>query len=308
MKKALSDNEINNVKTTTELKSQLELAVKEMSARTADIGAKADSLSEALTGRPKVQGCWGENLLDDILSKEGFERGLHYDREVTGEDLSRPDFVFHFYDGMEKKDLVVDSKVSLTAFVEYMNADSEEDRKTALDKHLKSVKKHIDELSGKNYASKIDKSKRFADYVIMFMPVDMAYRAAIDADYTLWQYAYSKGVVIATEQTIMPFMKVIRLTWNKYSQDSNVMEIMQAADAIVERVGLFYDSYKELGRRLKAVYGEYNKGIIKLEDKGPSITTSARKLIKLGAKRAQGKELLVPEEHLLLSEEEEIGL
>jgi len=305
MKKALSDNEKQNIQTTTDLKATLENAVKSMGEKTADIGAKADNLSEALTGRPKLQGCWGENLLDDILAKEGLEKGLHYDREVAGEDKSRPDFVFHFMDGMDKKDLVVDSKVSLTAFVDYVNAKTEEEKKDALSRHIKSIKKHIDELASKDYAKKIDAGKRFADYVIMFMPIDMAYRVAVDEDYSIWQYAYSKGVIISTEQTIMPFLKIIRLTWNKYSQDKNIFEIMSAADSVIERVGLFYEAYQEMGKKLKATMKAYNEGVVKLKDDGKSITTSAKNLIKLGAKRKNGKELAIPEDILSMDGDEE---
>lgn len=307
MEKAMQDNAKEHLTTTTDLKAKLEQAVKDMSEKTSAVGAKADSLSEALTGRPKVQGCWGENYLDDILSREGLVNGTHYTREAANEDQSRPDFVFHFKEGTEGKDLVVDSKVSLTAFVNYMNAESEEEREAFLQEHLKSVRKHIDELSGKDYARKVDKSRRFADYVLMFMPVDMAFRAALDKDPMLWQDAYSKGVLIATEQTIMPFLKVIQLTWNKYHQDTNILEITKAAEDMIERVGLFYDSYKDLGTKLKAVCKEYNAGINKLEDGGRSITTSARKVMQIGIRRSKGKEFTVPEQQVFLSESDELS-
>lgn len=302
MQKAMEDNAKDHIKSTAELKESLAQAVKEVGEKTADVGAKADSLSEALTGRPKVQGCWGENYLEDILSREGFIKGTHYDREVANQDLSRPDFVFHFKDGLEQKDLVVDSKVSLTAFVEYMNTDDEELKKTHLRSHVQSIRKHIDELVKKDYSSKIDKNRQFADYVLMFMPVDMAYRVAVGEAPLLWQEAYRKGVLIATEQTIMPFLKIMQLTWNKYRQDTNFLEITKAAEEMIERVGLFYDSYKDLGTKLGAVCKEYNLGIVKLEDSGRSITTSARKVIKIGAKRAKGKELTVPEDKVYLAE------
>lgn len=307
MEKAMKDNAREHLESTTTLKAKLEQAVKEMGEKTSAVGAKADTLSEALTGRPKVQGCWGENFLDDILSREGLVNGTHYTREVANEDLSRPDFIFHFKEGTEQKDLVVDSKVSLTAYVSYMNAQTPEEKDLALSEHLKSVKKHIEELARKDYSRKIDKSRRFADYVLMFMPVDMACRVALDKDPLLWQDAYQKGVLIATEQTIMPFLKVIQLTWNKYQQDTNIAEITKAAEDMIERVGLFYDSYKELGTRLKAVCKEYNAGINKLEDSGRSITTSARKVMQIGAKRAKGKELAVPDRQVFLTEEDEVS-
>ena len=146
MEKAMKDNASSHLETTAKLSEQLKNAVKEMQEKTSDVGRKADTLSEALTGKPKVQGCFGENFLDAILAGEGLQEGTHYTREAANEDLSRPDFVFHFKDGYEEKDLVVDSKVSLTAFVDYMNATTPEEKSAALDRHIKSVRKHIEEL------------------------------------------------------------------------------------------------------------------------------------------------------------------
>ena len=300
MEKAMKDNASSHLETSTKLSEQLKQAVKEMQEKTSDVGRKADTLSEALTGKPKVQGCFGENFLEAILAGEGLEEGKHYTREAANEDLSRPDFVFHFKEGLEQKDLIVDSKVSLTAFVEYMNASSEEEKAVALDRHIKSVRKHIDELARKEYAKK--NARSFADYVLMFMPRDMAFRVALEADPMLWQEAYKKGVLIATEQTIMPFLKIMQLTWNKFQHDTNTQRITQAAQNMIDRVGSFYDSYAELGRKLKAVFGEYNKGVAKLQDNGQSITTSARQVISLGVRRSKGKEFTVPEEMVEIGE------
>ena len=302
MEKAMRDNATSHLETTTKLSEQLKNAVKEMQEKTSDVGRKADTLSEALTGRPKVQGCFGENFLEAILAGEGLEEGKHYSREAANEDLSRPDFVFHFKEGLEQKDLIVDSKVSLTAFVDYMNASSQEEKAAALDRHIRSVRKHIEELARKEYAKK--NARSFADYVLMFMPRDMAFRVALEADPMLWQESYKKGVLIATEQTIMPFLKIMQLTWNKFQHDTNTQKITQAAQNMIDRVGSFYDSYTELGRKLKAVCGEYNKGITKLQDNGQSITTSARQVISIGVRRSKGKEFTVPEEVLEINDPE----
>jgi DNA recombination protein RmuC len=293
MRKAMKDNETSHVETTAKLSKQLEQAVREMTEKTSDVGKKADSLSEALTGRPKVQGCFGENFLNDILIREGMKEGEQYTREAANADKSRPDFVFHFKDGLDEKDLIVDSKVSLTAYVEYMNAETEEERATALDKHVKSVRKHIEELSAKDYTRKTDRS--FADYVLMFMPMEMAYRTALAADPMLWQDAYQKNVLIVTEQTIIPFLKIMHLTWNKYRHDTRIHEITVAAQNMVDRVADFYDQYTDIGDKLKEVAKAYNKGAIKLRPGGRSITTSANQVIDLGAKLSKKKELSVPE-------------
>ena len=300
MEKAMKDNASSHIETTAKLSEQLKQAVKDMQEKTSDVGRKADTLSEALTGRPKVQGCFGENFLEAILAGEGLEAGKHYSREAANDDLSRPDFVFHFKEGLEQKDLIVDSKVSLTAFVDYMNASSEEEKTSALDRHIRSVRKHIDELARKEYAKK--NARSFADYVLMFMPRDMAFRVALEADPMLWQEAYKKGVLIATEQTIMPFLKIMQLTWNKFQHDTNTQKITAAAQNMIDRVASFYDSYAELGRKIKAVCGEYNKGITKLQDNGQSITTSARQVISIGVRRSKGKEFTVPEEMVEIGE------
>jgi DNA recombination protein RmuC len=129
-----------------------------------------------------------------------------------------------------------------------MNAENPEDKKEALDRHIKSVRKHIEELSRKEYAKK--RAKSFADYVLMFMPRDMAFRVALEAEPLLWQEAYQKNVLIATEQTIMPFLKIIQLTWNKFQQDTNTQKITVAAQNMIDRVGAFYDAYTDLGKKL----------------------------------------------------------
>ena len=293
MQKAMKDNETSHVETTAKLSKQLEQAVRDMTEKTSDVGKKSDTLSEALTGRPKVQGCFGENFLNDILVREGMKEGEQYTREAANADRSRPDFVFHFKDGLDEKDLIVDSKVSLTAYVEFMNAATEDERKAALDKHVKSVRKHIEELSAKEYTKKTGKS--FADYVLMFMPMEMAYRAALAADPMLWQDAYQKNVLIVTEQTIIPFLKIMHLTWNKYRHDTKIHEITIAAQNMVDRVADFYDQYIDLGQKLAEAGKVYNRGIIKLRPGGKSITTSANQVIGLGAKLSKGRELNVPE-------------
>lgn len=302
MRKAMKENEESHIKNTTELSQQLKNAVEDMKKETTNIGSKADTLSEALTGKPKVQGCFGENFLESILNNENLVKGLHYTREDVNDDRTRPDFVFHFKDGLEEKDLIVDSKVSLTAFVNYMNAGTEEERQTALNEHYRSVRKHIDELASKEYAKK--NAKSFADYVLMFMPRDMAFRVALEKDPMIWQYAYGKNVLITTEQTIIPFIKIIQLTWNKYQHDTNIIEITKAAENMIERVGAFYDSYKDLGKKLNAVTREYNSGIIKLRDGGASITTSARQVMKIGVKREKNKEFSIPSDEVGLIPEE----
>jgi len=294
MKEAMAKNAESHVQKNTELSKQLEQAVKEMQEKTNSIGIKADELANALSSKPKFQGCFGESFLEDILAQEGMEPGKHYEREKANDDQSRPDFVFHFKEGLDQKDLIVDSKVSLTAFVRYMNAKTDAEREEALNDHLTSINLHVTELVRREYARKVSEKNLFADYVLMFMPYDAAYRVAIDRDPLLWQNAYNKGVLIVTEQTIVPFLKIMKLTWNKYQHDANMIEIEKAATNMIDRVGAFYDSYTVLGKKISAVCKEYNMGVVKLQDHGPSITTAAQQVMKFGVKRTKGKELEIP--------------
>lgn len=303
MQNAMDSNAREHLKSNTELRSQLEQAVKEMQERTTDIGSKADNLSLALTGKAKIQGCWGENLLDSILQREGLIKGLHYTREEANDDRTRPDFIFHFREEGIDKDLIVDSKVSLTAYTAYMNATNLDEKEQYLIEHIRSIRKHIAELSAKDYARKIDPEKRFAGYVLMFMPIDMAMRVALDKEPLLWQEAYEKNVVIVTEQTVTPFLKIVEMTWNHAMQEDNNREIMKAAEEMIERVGQFFDSYSDLGEKLRVVCNEYNEGVKKLREGGHSITTSAKKVVRIGVRRDKNKKLAAPTKVIDYNEE-----
>ena len=303
MQDAMDSNAREHLKSNTELRSQLTQAVKEMQERTTDIGSKADNLSLALTGKAKMQGCWGENLLDSILQREGLVKGLHYTREEANDDRTRPDFLFHFREEGIDKELVVDSKVSLTAYSAYMNATDSQEKEQHLAEHIRSIRKHIAELSAKDYARKISPERRFAGYVLMFMPIDMAMRVALDKEPLLWQEAYEKNVVIVTEQTVTPFLKIIEMTWNHAMQEDNNREIMKAAEEMIERVGQFYDSYSDLGEKLRIVCNEYNEGVKKLREGGHSITTSAKKVVRIGVRRDKNKKLNAPTKVIDYNEE-----
>ena len=303
MQQAMDSNAREHLKSNTELRSQLEQAVRDMQERTSDIGSKADSLSLALTGKAKMQGCWGENLLDGILQREGLIKGMHYTREETNDDRTRPDFLFHFREEGCEKVLIVDSKVSLTAYTAYMNASEPKEKEQCLNEHVRSIRKHIAELAGKDYVRRVAPEQRFVDYVLMFMPIDMAFRTALDKEPTLWQEAYEKNVVIVTEQTVTPFLKIIALTWNRALQEDNNRELMKAAEEMIERVGQFYDSYRSLGDKLRIVCNEYNEGVKKLRENGHSITTSANKVVRMGIRREKNKKLGPPAQVLDFSGE-----
>ena len=163
-----------------------------MHATTASLGAEAEKLSRALQTGPKIQGDFGEMKLNDLLDKFGFTKGVEYDvqytmRDAKGNvihnddtnDMMRPDVVLHYPD---HKDVIIDSKASLTAFINYVNAETDDERRKALDEHVKSVRRHVDELSAKNYAKYSMEGGTTLDFVIMFVPQEAAMQLAVSAD------------------------------------------------------------------------------------------------------------------------------
>ena len=195
MKKSMDDNRESFTRSTASLSEQL----RQMHATTTSLGAEAEKLSKALQTGPKVQGDFGEMKLNDLLDKFGFTKGVEYDVQYTmrdskgnvirnddTDDMMRPDVVLHYPD---HKDVIIDSKASLTAFIGYVNAESDDERKRYLDEHVKSVRRHVDELSAKSYGKYSMEGGTTLDFVIMFVPQEAAMQLAVSADATLWNYA-----------------------------------------------------------------------------------------------------------------------
>ena len=197
-RKAVEENREKEVELNTALRTELS----RMAEETRKIGLDADNLAKALKGEQKTQGNFGEFLLEDLLNRSGLVKGVHYESQGTIRDDAgnavtnelnkkmRPDVIIHYPDG---KDLILDSKVSLTAYVDYMNAENESDRKNALARHVLSVRKHVDELDMKNYSSYLRLADRETiDFVIMFIPNEGPFRLAMTEAPSLWDEAFRK--------------------------------------------------------------------------------------------------------------------
>ena len=180
--------------------ASLEKAIEEVMKRTVEIGAEADKLAHALRNENKTQGNWGEMILDELLESQGLKEGVHYEKQVTLRDRSGkailneetgrrmiPDTILHYPDG---KDAVIDSKVSLTAFVDYQNAETDEERAEALQRHVRSVRQHVAELARKDYSAYIKSPRQALNYVIMFVPNEGALQLALSEAPDLWRDAF----------------------------------------------------------------------------------------------------------------------
>lgn len=299
MKKSMDDNRESFTRSTASLSEQL----RQMHATTTSLGAEAEKLSKALQTGPKVQGDFGEMKLNDLLDKFGFTKGVEYDVQYTmrdskgnvirnddTDDMMRPDVVLHYPD---HKDVIIDSKASLTAFIGYVNAETDDERKRYLDEHVRSVRRHVDELSAKSYGKYSMEGGTTLDFVIMFVPQEAAMQLAVSADATLWNYAFERNVVITGEQNLFSLLRLLQIAWTQQRQADNQEQVFGLANSLVERVALFVERFDKIGRNVEAVQAAYDEAK-KAMTGNRGFVTSARKLVEMGAKENPRRKL--PEE------------
>ena len=301
MKDAFEKNRRTQAETSQSLKDNLEHAVRNLKEQTASIGDKADNLADALKGRNKTQGNWGEVILDNLFSAEGLREGRDYDKEETlrdelgnpllNEDTDRrmrPDFILHYPDG---NDVVIDSKVVLTAMYDYYSAEDESARADASRRNLAAVREQVRKLSRKDYSRYLKPGHRMLDYVIMFVPVYSALRLAYEEDRNLWHDAYRQGILITTEETMMPFLRMIGISWKSHEQVANQQQIISAAETMLSRVSDFCTAHARMGEKLEDAIKYYETCDRKLRERGQSIVGAANRLIGYGVPRNMKKPL-----------------
>jgi DNA recombination protein RmuC len=292
MKQAMSESTLKHTELSAEMKANLENMIRHSEAAK----QSTDELARVFKHKSKVQGNWGERVLDELLESQGLTQGVHYETQATIRDgagnvvktdtgaAMRPDVIMHLDSCRE---IVIDSKVSLTAFWDYVNAESDDDRLQYLKAHVDSVQKHVKELSKKDYSSYIKAPKVKMDYVIMFVPHTGALWAALNAQPDLWRKAMEMNVFIADEQTLFAALKMISLTWANIAQAENHEKVYALADELLDRVGKFMDSYESIGKALKSAQGAYEEGGKKLAPSGQSILQTCAKLERLGVKQSK---------------------
>ena len=290
MKQAMHDSTLKQTELSGEMKANLENMMRHSEAAK----QSADELARVFKHRSKVQGDWGERVLDELLESQGLTQGVHYETQATIRDAAgnvvrtdtgsnmRPDVIMHLDSNRE---IIIDSKVSLTAFMDYINAEDEGERQRHLKAHIDSIQKHIKELSKKDYSSYIKAPKVKMDYVIMFVPHTGALWTALNAQPDLWRKAMEMNVFIADEQTLFAALRMISLTWRQIAQAENHEKVYELANEILDRVGKFMKSYENIGKAIKDAQKAYDEGSKKLAPNGQSILQSCAKLEKLGAKQ-----------------------
>lgn len=297
MKKSMDDNRESFTRSTASLSEQL----RQMHASATSLGVEAEKLSKALQAGPKVQGDFGEMKLNDLLDKFGFTKGVEYDvqytmRDAKGnvirnddtDDMMRPDVVLHYPD---HKDVIIDSKASLTSFICYVNAESDEERKRSLEEHVKSVRRHVDELSAKNYGKYSMDGGTTLDFVIMFVPQEAAVQLAVSADATLWSYAFDRNVIITGEQNLFSLLRLLQIAWTQQRQADNQKKVFDIASALVQRVQLFMERFSKVGAEIDNARKAFDDTLTSVEG-NRGLLVSARKLVDMGAKEDPKKKRL----------------
>jgi len=267
--------------------------IRHMMERAQEIGNEANRLTNALMHNTQFQGSMGEQVLGVILDNAGLRRGRDYEEQTTmrsdtGETLlneetgqrMRPDVILHFPD---RKDAIIDSKVSLTAYERYVNATDEKERQLMLSRHLESMRKHVDELSAKNYQRYLPARHATIDFVIMFVPFEGAFQVAMQADPSLWTDALRKNVCIAGELNLTVILRMIKMAWTQFDQTQNQEKVYKNAELLIRRVGLLCQRFSTLGKSIDAL-GKRYKECDDLFNGHQGLLVPARRIVALGAK------------------------
>ena len=255
------------------------------------ISRDAVNLTNAIAGtnNNKFQGDWGETILEQILENSGLIEGEQWELQVTLRDENgnaqkneetqramKPDVIVHF---PGKRDIIIDSKVSLKAYMAYLAADDDTLRALHLKEHVASVRRHIDMLSGKRY----DKYNiNSLDYVMLFIPNEPSYFMAMEADNTLWNYAYKKGIVLISPSNLISTLFVVNSLWSRERQQRDVQRIVDTANAIYDKFVNFADNFKKIEGALEKAQDAYNDAFKQLKTGKGNITKRLQELKELG--------------------------
>jgi DNA recombination protein RmuC len=257
------------------LKNELQRLM-ELNAR---ITTETTNLTNALKGNSKVQGDWGEMILETILEKSNLIRGIHYKTQLNIKDEAgnnlRPDVVLYL---PGEKSIVIDSKVSLTAYVNYVSAESEAERRAAMAAHVASVRQHVKELSSKSY----HRLMQSPDFVIMFVPNEPAFLDALKEDSAIWHDAYERKVVVSSPTNLFALLKIVDDLWRREDQNKNRENIVKLGVKLYEQLVAFTSSLEGVGVSLQQAQTRYDEAYKRLHTGNDNIARVGERLRKLG--------------------------
>jgi DNA recombination protein RmuC len=277
--KKITDSQKENIHIHAALKEQLIT----LQSQNLKITQEAENLTKALKGDSKMQGNWGELVLERVLEKSGLEKDREYfvQQSFETEQGNRlmPDVVIALPDGNK---MIVDSKVSLTHYERYVNAENDQDAAIQLKEHLNSLKRHIDQLSAKKYEDLYQIES--PDFVLLFVPIEPAFAVAINEDPSIYTKAFEQNIVIVTPSTLLATLRTIVTMWTNEKQQKNALEIARQAGALYDKFEGFSQDLIQLGKKMDESKGAYSAAMNKLVDGKGNLITSVEKLKKMGAK------------------------
>lgn len=293
--KKVSDSQTDSVKMHSALKQQLE----DLKDLNQEMSKEAINLANALKGDSKAQGDWGEIQLEIILEKAGLSNGVHFTTQGGYRDedgnLKKPDCIINLPDN---KHLIVDSKVSLTAYEGYYSTEDDELKETNLKKHVASIRKHIKELSDKRYTDLYGINA--PDYVLMFVPIEAALLLALNDNNKLYLEAFDKNVILVSTSTLLATLSTVSSIWKQEDQKKNVMEIARQAGALYDKFSGLIEDLMGVGKKLDAAKTDYSSAMNKLSTGRGNLVGSVEKIKKLGVKTKKS----LPEAILKRAEED----
>jgi len=284
--KSMRESDVKNAERSVSLEQMIKL----LDERSQSVGNQAQALADAITGQSKVQGDFGEMLLIDLLKESGLEEGVNFDkqsvlRDEDGHEIKSddggtmiPDVIVHYPDGGE---VIIDSKVSLKAFVAWNAATTADERSRLAKEHIASVRKHVDELRGKDYASYIPEGKKKIDYNLMFIPIEGAFRLMQEEAPLLWQQAKNQGVLIVSQMSLAIVLNMVLIAWRQHDQQKNINEVYQTASELMTALQKWMESYTKIGDYLGKLNQSYSDSTKALKESSQSVVKKIGKLEKL---------------------------
>src|SRR6056300_1437995 len=287
--KKVSDSQKENIHIHAALKEQLIT----LQSQNLKITQEAENLTKALKGDSKMQGNWGELVLERVLEKSGLERDREFfvQQSFTNDQGQRllPDVVLHLPEG---KRMIIDAKVSLTSYERYINCEDEDERLKYLKEHVNSLKKHVEQLSAKNYFELYDIES--PDFVLLFVPIEPAFALALNHDNSLYTSAFEKNIVIVTPTTLLATLRTIDSMWTNEKQQQNAIEIATQAGRLYDAFHRLSEDLLKIGDQMDRAKGSYSEAMRRLTDGPGNLVSRVEKLKKLGAKatKQQNEKLL----------------
>ena len=291
LEKEMKDTQAQHGNTTT----RLEQSIKNLVEKTENIGARADRLVDTLLYQPKSQGDWGEIIVKEMLESQGLKEGVHYVYQPTLRDekgqtlrneetnkIMRPDFILHLD---EKEDVIIDSKMTITSYDNYVHAKTDEEREVYVKEILASIHGHIAELKRANYAAYINNGRHSADFVFMFIPNEGAMQVALAHEKNLWRDTFIKDrIFIVSEMNLYAALRIVNVTWRQIEQNKSYAKVFQTVGLLLDRLNGFIEKFGKIEKNLSQATKAYEEANHQLMIGSRSILDTGLRLRDMGVK------------------------